>query len=213
MCLSLSATTISTRIKSGASAAADLQTPPGSSWGWREVRHPVLWKTSRTGLQIVRYFQELILRAQFLHLLISRTALNFFMVTSAPCDKQKPSAKIHTWSYELPLHQNHIYVDLPPPPISLKAFPRAIENAVCRAAVLNLPQIKLNLQPSCWASFLSQHHLPFSLPLLHSNPGTWGSEQYRTHSDFTSSLSWLMPRRTWVLNWLFKQKYRFSWPD
>ena len=38
------------------------------------MRRSVLWETSRTGLQIGinRYFQEEILRAQILHLLISR---------------------------------------------------------------------------------------------------------------------------------------------
>ena len=48
-----------------------------SDWssGWRSgMRRSVLWETSRTGLQIGinRYFQEEILRAQILHLLISR---------------------------------------------------------------------------------------------------------------------------------------------
>ena len=46
----------------------------------------VLWKTGRTGLQIVIYFQELILQAQFLHLLLSRKALIPFTVTSVPPD-------------------------------------------------------------------------------------------------------------------------------
>ena len=48
---------------------------PERSSGWRsEMRHSVLWKkTGRRGLQIVRYFQETILWAQFLHLFISRS--------------------------------------------------------------------------------------------------------------------------------------------
>ena len=41
-----------------------------------------------------RYFQELISRVQSLHLLISRKTLNPFMVTSAPCDKQRTFSKI-----------------------------------------------------------------------------------------------------------------------
>ena len=45
-----------------------------------------LGKTGRTGLQIVRYFQELILWAQFFYLPISRKALKSFMVTTAPHD-------------------------------------------------------------------------------------------------------------------------------
>ena len=43
-------------------------------------------ETGGTGLQIVRYFQELVSRSQFLHLLMSRKALNPFLMTSAPCD-------------------------------------------------------------------------------------------------------------------------------
>ena len=44
----------------------------------------VLGKTSRTGLQIVRYFQEKILWVQSLPLLIPRKALKSHMETSAP---------------------------------------------------------------------------------------------------------------------------------
>ena len=64
-------------------------TPPVGSPGWRSGKTQLaLWKTGRTGLQIVRYFQELILWAQFLHLLISRKVVNSFMVTSVPQDQQ-----------------------------------------------------------------------------------------------------------------------------
>ena len=41
-------------------------------------------ETGRTGLQIVRYFQEPILWTQFLYLLIFRKALKSFMMTTAP---------------------------------------------------------------------------------------------------------------------------------
>ena len=59
----------STRIKSCGTAADDLQHPRRSS-GWRaEMRDLALWETGRTGLQIVRYSQEPILWAQFLHFL------------------------------------------------------------------------------------------------------------------------------------------------
>ena len=45
------------------------------------MRHSVLGgKTGRTGLQVVRYFQEQILCVQFLYLLISRKAPKSFMV-------------------------------------------------------------------------------------------------------------------------------------
>ena len=60
---------------------------------WKEFRVEIrnealcaLGKTGRTGLQMVRYFQEKILWAQFLHLLISRKALKSFMVISASRD-------------------------------------------------------------------------------------------------------------------------------
>ena len=103
----------STRIESCASAAANLQ----HTWkeSMMEMRCSVLkGKTGRTGLQTVRYFQELILWAQFLYLPISRKALKFFMVITVPCDQQKPSGKICAWLHVSPLHQNHIYTDLPP---------------------------------------------------------------------------------------------------
>ena len=51
-------------------------------------------KTGRTGLQVDRYFKELISWSESLHLLISRKALNPFVMTSAPCDKQKTSYKV-----------------------------------------------------------------------------------------------------------------------
>ena len=76
----------STRIKSCAAAATDLQHPPVESSGSRtEMRHSALEITGRIGVQIVRYFQDLILWAQFLHL-ISRKTLNSFLVTSTPPD-------------------------------------------------------------------------------------------------------------------------------
>ena len=60
---------------------------------WKEFRVEgrnealcALGKTGKTGLQIVRYFQEPILWAHFLYLLLSRKALKSFMVMSAPCD-------------------------------------------------------------------------------------------------------------------------------
>ena len=43
------------------------------------------------------------------------------------------------------------------PLISLEEFLRAIRGAVSWAAAPTLPQIKLNLQLSCCAFFLSQH--------------------------------------------------------
>ena len=73
----------STRIKSWAAAAADLQHPvKGVKSGGQELS--TFWrKTGRLGLQMVRYFQE-ILWAQFLHLFISRKAIKLLTVTPAP---------------------------------------------------------------------------------------------------------------------------------
>ena len=51
-----------------------------------------------------------------LHILVSRKALNPFMLTSAPHDQQKTLCEISAWLYELPLHQNP-YIDLPPLPL------------------------------------------------------------------------------------------------
>ena len=82
-----------------------------------ESRNEVLcaqWKTGKTGLQIVRYFQKLILWAQFLYLLISRKALKSFMVTTVSRDWQKASAKICAWLHVFPLYQNHTSTDLSP---------------------------------------------------------------------------------------------------
>ena len=56
-------------------------TSPEKCSGWRSgVRHSLLWETGRTGFQIVRYFQEKILLAQFLHLLVPRKTLKSFVV-------------------------------------------------------------------------------------------------------------------------------------
>ena len=61
-------------------------------------------RTGRTGLQILRYSQELILWAKFLYLLISWKALRSFMVTTVShdqketsWDQQKLSGKICAW--------------------------------------------------------------------------------------------------------------------
>ena len=53
-----------------------------------------------------------------------------------------------------PLHQNHIYW---PPPTSVEHFLRAIWEAVSRAILFILPQIKLNSQLLHCAFFFSQH--------------------------------------------------------
>ena len=52
-----------------------------------------LGKTGRTGLQIVKSFQEKILWSQFLHLLIPRETLMSLMVKSALAVKEKFTIK------------------------------------------------------------------------------------------------------------------------
>ena len=106
------------------------------------------WQPS---LQLVRYYQELILWAQFLYLLISRKVLNpswwqLFIVTSR---------KLHETNRNL--LEKYVPVCIYSPftiithiltfsPASLEQFLRAIWGAVSWAAILILPQIKLNLQ-------------------------------------------------------------------
>lgn len=103
----------------------------------------VLWKNWQNRSSD-RYFQELILGAQFLHLLISRKALNSFMVISAPSWLAKPSAKRHAWLH-IPLSspKSHIYQ---PPLYLFGAASQSMWNAISRAIVLILPPIKLNSQ-------------------------------------------------------------------
>ena len=51
------------------------------------MRHSVIRETlAKTGFQIARYFQEPILWAQFLYLLMSRKLIKSFMMTTVPCD-------------------------------------------------------------------------------------------------------------------------------
>ena len=122
-----------------------------------ESRKEVLYalgKTGRIGLQIVKYFQELILGAQYLHPLVSRKALKSFMVMTAPCDYQKPQETsrnlLETYVFDRMYSPfTKIAYILTFPPISLGQFLRALS----QASVLILPQIKLNLQLSRSAFF------------------------------------------------------------
>ena len=105
-----------------------------------------------TDLQRIRYFQELISWSQSLHLFISRKALNPFMVTSAPCDQMKNFCKISAWlSWAPPSPKSYILI--PPLPFwsSFSELPEVLSPRL--QSFLILPQIKLNLQLSCWALF------------------------------------------------------------
>ena len=63
-------------------------TPAERSSGWRKEALCAggEGETGRSGLQIVKYFQEPILYTQFLYLLICRKALKSFMETIVSCD-------------------------------------------------------------------------------------------------------------------------------
>ena len=77
-----------------AATAVDFQGP------WKELRVKTrnktlcaLKKSGRTGLQIVRSFQEKILESQFLHLLIPKKTLTSLTVKSALAIKEKFTIK------------------------------------------------------------------------------------------------------------------------
>ena len=129
-------------------------TPPeGVPCGKQEWGTLCSGKTGRTGLQIVKQPQELILWAQFLYLLISRKTLKFFMVTIVSHNSQtfhetsrnflQKEMCLNTCTPFLP---NHIYTVLP-----LYLF-RSVSHRYLRSdsqiAILILPQIKFNLQLS-----------------------------------------------------------------
>ena len=114
-------------------------------------------KTGRTGLQMVRYFPEKILWAQFSHFLISRKALKSFMTSNNLL--QNISAGLHG----LPLHKNHLFSDFPLD--SLELFLRATWNAVSQTIDFILPQIKLNSQLSHSALIFSQKCINSFKPL------------------------------------------------
>ena len=128
-----------------------LSTLPAGVSGWR-VRHSVLqgnwWNRSldtdtfRTGFHAP---------SPCISSLISRKALNPFMVTWLLMTSRKPFVKQVLDCPELPLHQNLIY--WPYPTASLEQCLRAIWGAIFRAAILIWPQIKCNSQLSHCASF------------------------------------------------------------
>ena len=102
----------STRVTSRAVAGTAPPTPM-KEFRMESRNEAFCGKTGRTGLQIVRYSQELFLWAQFLYLIIARKALKSFMVTTV--SQQKLSAKKKSaWLHVLPLYQNHMYTILPP---------------------------------------------------------------------------------------------------
>ena len=136
--------------------------PERSSGKRAEMRCSAQWETGKTGLQVVRCFQKLLLWAQFLYLLISREALKsftvgrtlwcpslwwqLFLVTSRKFRQKYVLDCMYSLSTKI------IYI-LTFPPWLLEKFLRATWGVVSRAAVFILPQIKLNSQLSHCAFF------------------------------------------------------------
>ena len=89
---------------------------------------------------------------KFLHLLTCRKALKSFMVTTAPLTNNHLLQKIHARLHVLPLHQNHIYTDLPPLPL-WTSFSELFKVLFSWAINLILSRIKLNSQLSHSAFF------------------------------------------------------------
>ena len=111
----------STGLESWATATADPQHPlKGAQGGDQEWGTLCSGKTGRAGLQIVRYFQEKILCAQLLHILISRKstkilhgdvcslwrAVTFRRLAAIFC-------KMVLGCMYIPFHLNHICPDVP----------------------------------------------------------------------------------------------------
>ena len=88
---------------------------------------------------------------------ISREALNPSWWYQILMTKKKPFVKWMLHGIELLLHQNLIY--WLSPTAALEQSLRAVWDAASQAAVLILPQIKLNSQLSSCTSFFSGHHL------------------------------------------------------
>ena len=114
-------------------------------------------KTGRASLQAVRYFQKPILWAQFLYLPISRKALKSFMRTTVPHDWQR----LHETSRNLLgkcvldcmcISSTKIKYILTFPHLFGTVSQRCL-GAVSQAAVLILPQTKLNSQVAHFAFF------------------------------------------------------------
>ena len=131
-------------------------------------------KAGRTGLQMVRYFQEPILWDQFWYLLICIKALKSFMVMTVPHDQKSFRKLVESFwknigliAYILPSPKSHIH--WPFPPASLEQFLRATWDGFSQAATLILPPIKLNSNSHivfCFFFFSVQ-----TFPIIRPSPG------------------------------------------
>ena len=131
---------------------------------WKEFRVEnrnealcALGKTGRTGLQIIRYFQELILWAQFLYLFISKKCTKILrgevcsLWLAVTFVKLAKPAKNMCLNCTPSSPKSHICWLIFPPPL-WSSFSEH-QDAVSWTTSLILPQIKLNSQFSCFAFF------------------------------------------------------------
>ena len=146
----------STRVKSCAAVAADLQHPlkrfQGGEQNWGTLCSGENWQNR----SVDRYFQELILWVQFLYLLISRNALKFFMVMTIPCDYQESSAK-NMWLVACTPPSPKLHISWPSPLPLWSNFSKLSEmlSPKLHLALISSPK-KLNLQLS-HCSFISRY--------------------------------------------------------
>ena len=104
--------------------------------------------------------------------------------------------KLCAWLNECPLHQNHIYRSLP---CFFGAVSLRYLKYRSQATVLILLQIKLSLELSCCAFFLSQHSGAF----LYTKSLWWSSTPYPKFAKFAPH---------WLFKLCFPPKFRDSGP-
>ena len=102
-------------------------------------------KPGRTGLPIVRYSQELIFWAQFLHLLVPRKTLKSFMVMTVSHDKQKR----HETSRNF-LRNKHAWLSVLPPSPGLHVYcpsPLCLWNSLAELFEVLSPELQSSYCP------------------------------------------------------------------
>ena len=122
---------------------------PERGSGWKSgVRHCALRKTGRTGIHLVRYFQEKVLQAQFLassHI-FSKGNICFLWLTANFCQ----NVYLITW---IPLYHHHIYTHLPP--YHFRAVPQSYHRSCLLGYSSHFVPDKTESQLSQYVSFFS----------------------------------------------------------
>ena len=111
---------------------------------------------------------------------------------------KNPFVKWVLHGIEIPLHQNLIY--WLSPTAALEQSLRAIWDAASGAAVLILPQTKLNSQLSSCASFLSWQEVDKKSGVPEEEKGVWGS-QGGEKGNFFSLQNFVLVNITMDLAW------------